>query len=123
MTVKTTLPVFAFCILASGSTIKPVAAATANASISVSATVQASCLASVSPTAIGAPAAEADVASAVSVSCSNAVPYKITADAGMAQSTAMAFRPGSGSRFPLLSLAPRTFSGRAANPMIVVVTY
>jgi spore coat protein U-like protein len=114
---------FALSIVASGTTVKPVAAATASAAISVSATVQASCLASVFPTEIGTRTREADVAPAVSVSCSNSVPYKITLNAGVARGASIATPLGPGTRFPLLSPPPRAFSGQAANPMIVVVTY
>ncbi len=123
MLIRTTFPVFAFAILTSGLGISHANAATASASISVSATVQASCLTAVTPSATGAHAAESYAAPAVSVSCSNSVPYNITFNTGVARRGAMAFRPGSGSRFPLLSLAPRALSGHAADPIIVVVTY
>ncbi|MGO9323741.1 MAG: spore coat protein U domain-containing protein [Terracidiphilus sp.] len=103
--------------------IKPAAAATASASFSVSATVQASCVAAVTPSALETHASESDATPAVAVSCSNSVPYKITLNAGAAGNPTIAFPLRSGPQFPMLSVAPRTFSGRSANPIFIVVTY
>jgi len=116
VTLKTTLPVFAFCILASGSTIKPVAAATASASISVSATVQASCVANVTTTALVVYAAATDAASAVSVACSNSAAYNVSLNSGEASGAAVAIRPLTPSGFALLgdalSSTPRGIPNR-----------
>lgn len=123
MRVRGRFLVFALSLLAAGLTIKPVAAATASASIGVSATVEASCRAAVTPSANGIRAASTDAASAVAVSCSNSEPYNVTLDAGTARGTANAMRTGSGSRFPAVPIAPGAFSVRAANSIVVVVTY
>jgi spore coat protein U-like protein len=130
MPLRDTFLVVALGLLASGSTIKPVAAATASASIGVSATVQASCLAAIMPITNEARAAAADAASAVSVFCSNSVPYNIALDAGTAPLNAEATRSGpsaivprSSSRFRQLPIAPSAPSGRTVHSIVVVVTY
>lgn len=99
------MPVFALCVLTSGLATRPANAATASASFSVSATVQASCLAAVSATAIRTYAAAADAASAVSVACSNSAPYSVSLDSGLAHDAAVALRPMTGSGFALLGYA------------------
>jgi len=85
---RTTVLVFGLSILAFGSTVKPAAAATASASLSVSATVQASCVAEVIATGIRTNAPMPETASAVSVACSNSVPYNVSLAAKVGHGTA-----------------------------------
>ena len=102
MSVRFPSPVFALAILAPGLAIGSIHAATASASFSVSATVQASCLATVSAPEIRANVAPTDAASAVSVACSNSAPYSVSLDSGVAHDAAVALRPMTGSGFALL---------------------
>ena len=81
MPVRYSLLAFALGILASGLEVISIHAATASASLSVSATVQASCLAVVAKTTVKAYGAAAGAASAVSVACNNLAPYSVSLDA------------------------------------------
>jgi len=91
---------FALAILAPAVAIGSIHAATASASISVSATVQASC-----------------VASTVMVDCNNSVPYNISLSAAVVQDGNLATRPMLGSAFELLGSAlnsnPRGIANRS----------
>jgi spore coat protein U-like protein len=99
---KTTLPVLALGFLALSLAVRPADAATASASFSVSATVQASCLAAVHARAIRTYNAAADAASAVSVACSNSALYSVSLDSGPVYDAAPALRPMPGAGFALL---------------------
>ena len=99
---KTTLPVLALGFLALSLAVRPADAATASASFSVSATVQASCLAAVHARAIRTYNAAAGAASAVSVACSNAALYSVSLDSGPVYDAAPALRPMPGAGFALL---------------------
>jgi len=101
-TMKTTLPVLALGFLALSLAVRPADAATASASFSVSATVQASCLAAVHARAIRTYNAAADAASAVSVACSNSALYSVSLDSGPVYDAAPALRPMPGAGFALL---------------------
>ncbi len=101
MSVRFPSPVFALAILAPGLAIGSIHAATASASFSVSATVQASCLAAVTARAIRTYNAAADAASAVSVACSNFAPYSVSLDSGSVHDAALALRPMHGAGFAL----------------------
>jgi spore coat protein U-like protein len=105
VSVRFPAPVFALAILAPGLAIGSIHAATASASFGVSATVQASCLATVSAPATGAYAAATNAPSAVSVACSNSAPYSVSFDSGLVHDAAVALRPISGSGFALLGYA------------------
>jgi spore coat protein U-like protein len=119
---KTKIPVLAFSFLASALAVRSVAAATASASFSVSATVQASCVAAVTATAIKTYNEATDAASAVSVDCSNSAPYSVSLDSGLVHDAAVALRPMTRSRFALLgyplSSNPRGIAnwGQAVTP-------
>jgi spore coat protein U-like protein len=102
---KTTLSALALAILASGPAVMSVAAATASASIGVSATVQASCLASTSGTVFRTDSAPSNAASAVSITCSNSVPYTVTLSATAAPGATVARRQMTISDFSLLGHA------------------
>ncbi len=105
VTMKTSLPVLALGILASALAARPVAAATATTSISVSATVQASCLVSTTATAFRTYAAAVDPASAVSVNCSNSTPYNVSLSAGLAPGATGTIRAMTGPGVALLGYA------------------
>jgi spore coat protein U-like protein len=77
VTMRHTFPVLILGILASGTAVSSIHAATASASFSVSAMVQASCQVSATATAFRTYAAAADAATAVSVACSRSAPYEI----------------------------------------------
>jgi spore coat protein U-like protein len=89
-------------ILAPALAIGSIHAATASASFSVSATVQASCLAAVTARALRTYNAAADAASAVSVACSNSALYSVSLDSGPVYDAAPALRPMPGAGFALL---------------------
>lgn len=93
MSVRFPSPVFALAILAPGLAIGSIHAATASASFSVSATVQASCVAAVTTTAIRNSTATEDAASAVAVDCSNSGSYSVSLDSEVVQDDAAALRP------------------------------
>ncbi len=77
--------VFAVGILASGLALKSASAATASASLGVSATVQASCRASATRMALRiSPGAAATSPSNLSVTCSHSIPYTVSLSAGTA---------------------------------------
>ena len=95
-----TLAIPALCLVA-----KPANAATPSASISVSATIQASCLVSTTDTVFRTYAAAAHAASAVSVACSNFVPYNVSLSAAMAPGATGTAGRMTGSSFALLGYA------------------
>lgn len=105
MPVKVKFLVSVLGLVTSGWTARPVNAATASASISVSATVQASCLAAVNATMLGIYSAQADPASVVSVACSNSAPYSVTLGATSAHVATRGLRETTGSGFVLLRYA------------------
>jgi spore coat protein U-like protein len=98
VTVKSTLPVLALGVLASGLVVASVHAATASTSIGVSATVQASCL-----------------ASTVSVDCSNSVSYNVSLSAVMTHDANLGTRPMLDSGFAPLGSALSSSPGGIAN--------
>lgn len=102
MPVRVKFLVFILGLLASGWTARPIGAATASASISVSATVQASCLAAVNATMPGIYSAPADPASMVSVACSNSAPYMVTLSAPSTNAVTGGLRETARSGFVLL---------------------
>jgi spore coat protein U-like protein len=113
---RSTFPVLTFGILASALAGRPVAAATASASISVTATVQASCVVSATATVFGTyAAAAANAASAVSVACSNSTPYNVSLGAAMAPSATVAIRKMTGSGVVLPGYALRSNSRGIVN--------
>jgi spore coat protein U-like protein len=95
-----TLAIPALCLVA-----KPANAATPSASISVSATIQASCLVSTTDTVFRTYAAAAHAASTVSVTCSNFVPYNVIISAAMAPGATGTDGRMTGSRVALLGYA------------------
>lgn len=99
---RLTLPVIALGILASGLAVRPLDAAISSDSLSVTATVQASCLVSTTDTVFRTYAAAANTASAVSVACSNSTPYMVTLSAAMAPVAAVTGRQMTGSGFAML---------------------
>jgi spore coat protein U-like protein len=99
---RLTLPVIALGILASGLAVRPVDAAISSDSLSVTATVQASCLVSTADTVSRTNAGVANTASAVSVACSNSAPYSVSLDSGVVHGATVALRPITGSGFALL---------------------
>lgn len=105
MSVRFPSPVFALAILAPALAIGSIHAATASASFSVSATVQASCLAAVTARALRTYNAAADAASAVLVACSNSAPYSVSVDSGPVHDAALALRSMPGAGFALLGNA------------------
>jgi len=102
---KTTSLVLALGMLASALAARPAAAATASASIGITATVQASCLVSATAAAFRIYAAPADAASAVSVACGNSTPYIVTLSATSAPAATRDLQKTTGSRFVLLGYA------------------
>lgn len=99
MPMRATFLIFGLSVLASGWAIKPVAAATSSALFSVSATVQASCVAAITAPAIKTYAAAADAASAVLVTCANSAPYNVSLNAENVHDATEANRPTTGSGF------------------------
>ncbi len=112
---RLTLPVIALGILASGLAVKPVDAAISSASLSVTATVQASCLVSTTDTVFTTYAAAANTASAVSVDCDNSTPYMVTLNAAMAPVAATIGRQMTCSGFAMLGHGLSSNSRGAAN--------
>ena len=98
MAMKTTLPVLALGILASCLAVRRADAAIASASLSVTATVQVSC-----------------VASAVTVDCSNSVPFNVSLSTAVARDANLATRTMLGSGFALLRHALGPNLGGIAN--------
>jgi spore coat protein U-like protein len=85
MSMKSIFTVFALGILASCLALRPALAATKTASFSVTATVQASCLASANTGALGTyTSVGANATSLVSVACDNATPYNVDLSARLA---------------------------------------
>ena len=113
---SSTFPVLTLGVLAAALAARPVAAATASASISVTATVQASCLVSATATAFGTYAVAAvDAASAVSVACSNSTPYNVSLSAARSPDAAVAVRKMTGSGVALPGFALRSNFRRIVN--------
>lgn len=93
MSIKNALPVFVLGVLASGLTPRPAVAATASASFSVSAVVEATCRATANTMALRTLAAAVlNPTSPVSVDCSNPVPYRVNITAGFGLGDTMAMR-------------------------------
>jgi len=101
--VKSPFPVFALGIVSFGLAAGHANAVTASASIGVSATVQASCLASVPTTVFRNGAALSNAAPAASVTCSNVAPYNVSLKTVAAYDATVPIRPTTGSGFALLS--------------------
>ena len=100
MLIKLAVPVFALSLLAFVLLPQPAVAAAASASIGVSATVQASCLASATSTELRTDSVPLEsAASNVSVKCDNPTPYNVCLGTGLVPGTIVAARetasPGS----------------------------
>ncbi len=106
MFVRDSLLLFALGILASALAARSLAAATASAPISVTATVQASCLVSATATAFRTYEATPNLASAVSIACSNSIPYVVTLSGTPALAASRGLRETNHSDFVLLGYAP-----------------
>lgn len=103
---KSPLSVFALSFLAFGLAPRPAVAATATASFSVTATVQANCLVSASAATFGVyTGAVLNAASGVSVTCSHPTPYNVGFSAGLASGAAVVTLKMSGSVSSLLGYA------------------
>lgn len=106
MPVRSALPALGLGILAAGLAVRPVRAATASGSFSVSATVEVSCLVSATtPSFIGHPSAS-DAASAISVACSNSTPYSVSLSTAMVTDLTVEIPRMTGSGFALPAYPP-----------------
>jgi len=113
---KSALSAFSLFFLALGLVPQPAAAATANTSFGVSATVQASCLVSVSEITSGTYArAAVNAIPSVSVSCTNAAPYNVGLSTGLAPGATVVARRMSGPGAALLGYALASRSTGIAN--------
>jgi spore coat protein U-like protein len=98
MSMKSIFTVFALGILASCLALMPALAATKTASFSVTATVQASCLASANTGALGTyTSVGAKATSLVSVTCDNATPYNVDLSTRLATDAMVTTRMMTGS--------------------------
>jgi spore coat protein U-like protein len=94
----------------------PAGPATANATLGVSAMVQATCLVSASPLGFGAYIGAATTAtSAVSVTCTNSTPYNVGLSAGAGGSATVASRKMTGPGSALLSYSLFSDPSRKVN--------
>jgi len=103
-------------LLASGLAAIPAAAATATNSLSVSATVQASCTVTASAMSFGNyTGSTATATSAVSVTCTNATPYNVGLSAGTASGATVSTRKMTGPASALLSYSLFSDPSRTIN--------
>jgi spore coat protein U-like protein len=107
MSIKFASSACALCILASGLVSRPILAATPTASFGVTATVQVGCLFSATSIPLGDyPAAVANAASNVLVTCTNATPYIVDLQPELASGTTVLTRRLTGPVSVLPGYAP-----------------
>jgi hypothetical protein len=104
-----TLSLLALCCI-----IERAHAAMANTSISVSATVQASCVAAITPVST-----KRNAASTIAVACSNVVPFNVTVPVALKPGTSSVRGLSTGNNASIQSPADAT----TARVILVVVTY
>jgi spore coat protein U-like protein len=113
---KSALPAIALGVLALGLSTKPAVAATATTTFGITATVQATCLVSATPLALGTyTGAVANSTSAVSVTCTNTTPYNVGLSAGLATGATVTTRQMTGPASAVLSYALFSDSSRTVN--------
>lgn len=94
----------------------PAMAATATATIGITATVQATCLISANPLAFGNyTGSQVSTATALSVTCTNTTPYNVGLDAGEGPNNSVTGRQMTGPAGQHLSYSLTTDAGHAAN--------
>src|ERR1700733_5424095 len=113
---KSALPAIALSVLALGLVTKAAVAATATTTFGVTATVQATCLISATPLALGTyTGAVATSTSTVSVTCTNTTPYNVGLSAGLATGATVTSRQMTGPASALLGYALFSDPARTVN--------